>query len=111
MFETKFGNRLARVAAYYIIRTACEEAGLEDKFGTHTMRKTFGYHHYKKFKDVAMSQKIFNHSSPEITLRYIGIEQDEIDEIYANFVILGQNSDNKKGTLQFWFHYIIGLLY
>ena len=87
LFETKFGNRLARVAAYYIIRTACEEAGLEDKFGTHTMRKTFGYHHYKKFKDVAMLQKIFNHSSPEITLRYIGIEQDEIDESYANFVI------------------------
>ena len=60
---------------------------LEDKFGTHTMRKTFGYHHYKKFKDVAMLQKIFNHSSPEITLRYIGIEQDEIDESYTNFVI------------------------
>lgn len=39
LFETKFGNRLARVAAYYIIRTACEEAGLDDKFGTHTMRK------------------------------------------------------------------------
>lgn len=34
-----------------------------------------------------MLQKIFNHTSPEITLRYIGIEQDEIDESYVNFVI------------------------
>ena len=87
LFQTKFGNRLARVAAYYIIREACEEAGLEDKFGTHTLRKTFGYHHYKKYKDVAMLQKIFNHSNPEITLTYIGIEQDQIDESYVNFII------------------------
>jgi len=87
LFETKFGNRLARVAAYFIIRSACREANLEDKFGTHTMRKTFGYHHYKRFKDIAMLQKIFNHSSPEITLRYIGIEQEQIEKSYSNFVI------------------------
>lgn len=60
---------------------------MEEKIGTHTLRKTFGYHHYEKFKDVVMLQKIFNHSSTEITLRYIGIEQDEIDESYVNFVL------------------------
>ncbi len=87
LFETKFGNRLERVAAYYIIRNACKEAGLDDKFGTHTMRKTFGYHHYKKFKDVAILQKIFNHSSPDVTLRYIGIEEDQIFESYTSFII------------------------
>ncbi|MGN1302306.1 MAG: site-specific integrase, partial [Clostridia bacterium] len=42
-------------------------------------------HHYKQFKDVALLQKIFNHSSPYITLRYIGINQDEIDLGYKNF--------------------------
>lgn len=87
LFKTIFGNRLERVAAYYIIREACKEAGIEERVGTHTMRKTFGYHHYKKFKDVAMLQKIFNHSSPMITLRYIGIEQDQIDESYTNFIL------------------------
>ena len=87
LFTTRFKNRLGRVTAYYIIKEACEKANLEAKFGTHTMRKTFGYHHYKKFRDVAMLQKIFNHSSPQITLRYIGIEQDEIDESYTSFVL------------------------
>lgn len=87
LFMTKFKNRLSRVTAYYTIRLACEEANLEENFGTHTMRKTFGYHHYKKFKDVAMLQKIFNHSSPMVTLRYIGIEQDQIDESYTNFIL------------------------
>jgi integrase len=75
------------VAAYYIIKNACEEAGIEERVGTHTMRKTFGYHHYQRFKDVAMLQKMFNHSSPQITLRYIGIEQDQIDESYSNFIL------------------------
>lgn len=87
LFMTKFKNRLGRVTAYYTIKDACNQAKLEDKFGTHTMRKTFGYHHYKKFRDIAMLQKIFNHSSPLITLRYIGIEQDQIDKSYTNFIL------------------------
>lgn len=87
LFETVFKNRLDRFAAYEIIKTACKKAGIEGKIGTHTLRKTFGYHHYKKFKDVAILQKIFNHSSPSITLRYIGIEQDEIFESYENFIL------------------------
>lgn len=87
LFVTNFGNRLDRFAAYHIIVEACKTAGLEEKVGTHTLRKTFGYHHYRKFKDVALLQKIFNHSSPQITLRYIGIEQDQIDESYSNFIL------------------------
>ena len=87
LFKTIFNNRVDRFAAYHIIKDACKAAGLEEKVGTHTMRKTFGYHHYKKFKDVAMLQKIFNHSNPVITLRYIGIEQDQIDESYTHFIL------------------------
>ena len=87
LFTTKFQNRLGRVTAYYTIREACKIANLDEKIGTHTMRKTFGYHHYKKFKDVALLQKIFNHSSPMVTLRYIGIEQEQINESYTNFIL------------------------
>ncbi len=87
LFLSIFNNRLERVGAYYIITDVCKKAGLEEKIGTHTMRKTFGYHHYKKFKDIAMLQKIFNHSTPQITLRYIGIEQEEIYQSYSNFIL------------------------
>ena len=87
LFVTKFKNRLERTAAYKIINKTCQEAGLEVSVGTHTLRKTFGYHHYKRFKDVVMLQKIFNHFSPEITLRYIGIEQAQIEESYNNFIL------------------------
>ena len=87
LFTTKYNNRLERFAAYQIIKDACRQAGLEEHVGTHTMRKTFGYHYYQKYKDVVMLQKIFNHSNPQIPLRYIGIEQDKIYESYIDFVL------------------------
>ena len=87
LFVTHFRNRMDRFGAYYILKTACKAVNLKEKIGTQKKQKTFGYHHYKKFKDIAMLQKIFNHSSPAITLRYIGIEQDQIDESYANFIL------------------------
>ena len=87
LFLSKFNNRLNRIQAYTIINQACREAGITYKVGTHTLRKTFGYHHYKQFNDLVILQKIFNHSSSCITLRYIGIDQDKIDESYNNFVL------------------------
>ena len=87
LFKSHRGRRLDRVTAYYLIHNACKSVGLDEKIGTHSMRKTFGYHHYQLFKDVVLLQKIFNHSSPQITLRYIGIEQDQIDYSYNNFIL------------------------
>lgn len=46
--------------------------------GTHSLRKTFGYHYYRETHDVATLMKLFNHSKEETTLIYIGIASDEI---------------------------------
>lgn len=77
-----------RCTIYKMLVQACKECNIDVKIGTHTMRKTFGYHHYKEFKDVALLQRIFNHSSPAITLTYIGIAQDEINNSYNSFNLL-----------------------
>ena len=85
LFRSKKGNKpISRVQAYRILNEAAERAGVEE-VGTHTMRKTFGYHYYKKTKDIAILQEIFNHSAPSITKKYIGITQDEIDESLDDF--------------------------
>jgi len=86
LFKSQKGiNRpISASQAYRIIVSAGFNVGLTE-IGTHTMRKTFGYHHYQQYHDVALLQTIFNHSSPSITLRYIGIDQDEIDKSYYNF--------------------------
>ena len=85
LFVGKKHHRLHRSQVYRFLNEACEQLGIAVNIGTHSMRKSFGYHFYKKFNDVALLQKILNHSSPAITLRYIGIEQDEIDNSYYNF--------------------------
>ena len=77
---------LTRVQAHNILKEVGEEFGVEN-LGTHTMRKTFGYHYYKKTKDVATLMKMFNHSDPSITLKYIGIIQDEMNRARREFSI------------------------
>ncbi len=80
LFSSQRGNKpITRIQAYRIICNACSEAGINNRIGTHTLRKTFGYHFYNKTKDIALLQCIFNHSAPSVTLRYIGINQDIID--------------------------------
>lgn len=80
----KGAKNITEVQAYRILNKAGKNIGLTE-IGTHTMRKTFGYHHYQQNHDVAILQEIFNHSAPSITLRYIGINQDNIDMAYRNF--------------------------
>lgn len=75
---------ITRVQAYNILKKIANKYKLEN-IGTHTLRKTFGYHFYKKTQDVALLMTIFNHSDPSITLRYIGIEQDNVNKSLKNF--------------------------
>lgn len=87
LFATRGGSKpITRVQAYRILSHAADMVGL-DEIGTHTMRKTFGYWHYQKYKDVAVLQEIFNHSAPSITLRYIGINDDIKDETIKDFYL------------------------
>ena len=75
---------VSREYAYRVIHAAGEAFGL-DNLGTHTMRKTFGYHFYLQTKDIVLLMRIFNHSDQSKTLRYIGIEQTTIDAAMRKF--------------------------
>ncbi|MGN4846292.1 site-specific integrase [Bacillus cereus] len=77
---------IGRSMAYKILRSTAEEFGL-DEIGTHTLRKTFGYHMYKQTKNIALLMEIFNHSSERVTLRYIGVNQDVMDKAMRRFKI------------------------
>ena len=88
LFKTRCKNApISRIQAYRILNAACKTENIKENIGTHTLRKTFGYHFYKKTKDIALLQNILNHSSPKITLRYIGINQDIIDESLKDFYL------------------------
>lgn len=86
LFQSRNGTNqpLSRSQSYRILSSAAKKVGLES-IGNHSTRKTFGYFHYKKFKDVALLQHLFNHSAPSVTLDYIGVNQDVMDNSMKNF--------------------------
>lgn len=85
LFESKRGDRpISRIQAYRIINEAARIIGMKEAIGTHTLRKTFGYWAHKNGADITKIQKLLNHSRPDITLAYIGITKDDLDEIYIN---------------------------
>lgn len=85
LFPSRKGKAaISRVQAWKIINDAARSIGITDNIGTHTLRKTFGYHAYQSGQDITLIQKLLNHSSPAVTLRYIGITQDQMDDVYLN---------------------------
>jgi integrase len=68
-----------RSTAYKMLNDVARHFGLRE-IGCHTMRKTWGYHLYKQNPhNLALLMDMFGHSKSEITLRYIGINQDLMD--------------------------------
>jgi len=83
---------ITRQQAYRILNNAAESLGLVERdtngtiimgeVGTHTLRKTFGYHAYKSGITIELLMDLFNHSSKSQTLRYIGITEDQKKDVY-----------------------------
>lgn len=63
-----------------IYKEACRRAGMDRFVGCHTLRKTYGYTMYRRHHDVGQLMEHFNHSSQDVTLRYIGISQQNKDK-------------------------------
>lgn len=89
IFESRIHSDgpLSRYQAYRIIKEAAEYAGLGGNISCHSLRKSFGYHAWKQGTPPALLMNIYNHSTYQITKRYLGIEQDERDEVFMNIKI------------------------
>jgi integrase len=88
LFPSRKGDEpITSTQAYRQLNKAAEMCDIEEGIGTHSMRKTFGYWFYKQTKDVAKLQHILNHSTPAITLRYIGITNEEVEKELDSFVL------------------------
>ncbi len=83
IFPSRQSDRpLGRKMAYCILNKGAQAVGIKEPIGTHTLRKTFAYWAYKQGTSLELIQKILNHSSANVTLRYIGITQEQIDDVY-----------------------------
>lgn len=75
-------KHISRNCAYHIIKKAAEANHIEGNISCHSLRKTFGYHAWKTGIPPALIMEIYNHSSIQITKRYLSINQDDKDELF-----------------------------
>ena len=84
LFQSRKG-RQALCVSYLnaLVKSWCREVNLKGNFGSHTLRKTFGYIHRTVFNtDIPTLMQMFNHASQRQTLTYLGIQPSEIKEAY-----------------------------
>jgi integrase len=87
LFKSRKGkNRSLNVGSVnMMVKQWCRSINLKGNYGTHSLRKTFGYIQRKKYGvGWEILCKRFNHSSPSVTMRYLGIEDKEVSGILMN---------------------------
>lgn len=89
LFKSRKGNgAITENGLWKLIVKTASEAGIDKNVGSHTLRKTFGYFawHNAENKDKALVvlQKIFNHSSTQTTMKYIGLLDSEMEDMFNN---------------------------
>ena len=84
LFISKRGGEALKVPALNaLVKKWCREVGLKGNYGSHTLRKTWGYHQrVQKNTPVALLMSAFGHASEAQTLSYLCIQPQEIEALY-----------------------------
>lgn len=83
--SAKTGSALTTSTINHLVKSWCASIGLRGNYGSHTLRKTWGYHQRVTYR-VGLPELMvcFNHSSQAQTLDYLCVQPSEIRKIYQN---------------------------
>jgi len=84
LFQSSRGKGALTVSAVSrMVKLWCADVGLKGNYGSHTMRKTWGYHQrVQKNQPVPLLMAAFGHTTQAQTLEYLCIQDDEIRDLY-----------------------------
>jgi integrase len=86
LFASRTGGRAITIQRVnQMVKSWTKAIHLKGNYGAHTLRKTFGYSQRTRFGvGFEILARRFNHSSPSITMRYLGVQPDEVNGILLN---------------------------
>ncbi len=87
LFISKTGKPIDRIQVFRNFKEICFKLELENKYSVSSWRKTFGYHYYKKYGDLAILEWIFNQSTVSETLKFIGIKENINSHLVKEFCL------------------------
>ena len=82
LFYSKKGDRLTVPTISTFVKKWCQQAGLQGNYGSHTLRKTWGYWQYKAGSSVPLLMEAFGHATQQQTLAYLCIQAQEVRALY-----------------------------
>ena len=85
LFLSSRGNKSITVSALNsLVKKWCAEIELQGNYGSHTLRKTWGYHQRVQNKvSVALLMRAFGHSTEKQTMEYLDVLPEEIKFLYT----------------------------
>ena len=86
LFKSRKGNKPISIQAVNaFLKQWTSSINLKGNYGAHSLRKTWGYFQRKKYGvGFEIICKRYNHASPSVTMRYLGITDKEVNDILTN---------------------------
>ncbi|MDR2005803.1 MAG: tyrosine-type recombinase/integrase, partial [Acidaminococcales bacterium] len=88
---------LSRSQAWRIIKDTALCLNIAGRICPHSLRKTLGYHAWRAKKPPVLIMDVYNHSSYDVTKRYLAIDQEDRDNLYKSMDFLRAGKESGRG--------------
>ncbi len=82
LFPSQRGERLTVPSVHLLVKTWCKNVGLRGNYGSHTLRKTWGYMQREAGINEILISEAYGHSSVTQTRSYLGVQSEEVASLY-----------------------------
>jgi integrase len=82
LFFSRWGDRLGVPEVSRKVKGWCQDIRLDGNYGSHSLRKTWGFWQYKRGTPIPLLMEAFGHQTQRQTMAYLGIQAMEVAQIF-----------------------------